>query len=161
MRYFSGVNFFIVISLFIFPPFLGHIFKFNHVFATGLILFTLALIIALCRPYKKMYMNVRDTVLLSHLALICLMLSQKTFKYFVPVIQVFIIFPFIVLIFVASFKLICKVHRSCCFKSVHLTKYLPRCCLKAHTYTEESDSKHWEPEVSSRSLPHYGATTKK
>ena len=76
MRYFSGLYFFLVIPLF-FHSLLNHIFHFDPWFISGTIVLLAALLILLCRPYKKMYMNICDTLLLSHLAMACFMLSQK------------------------------------------------------------------------------------
>ena len=57
-----------------------------------------SLMIALCRPYKKMYMNVLDSLLLAHLAIIChLISSYPGFNYtdnFVYTIIAMIALPF-------------------------------------------------------------------
>ena len=154
MRYFSGLYFFLVISLFSFPSLLTHIFNFDHWFIEGTILLLAALLIVLCRPYKKMYMNVCDTFLLSHLAIICFMFSQKKIRYFIPFMQVLFLLPFAVLVFVVCFRLFCKARRSLFIKSLHLTHYLPHCCLKAET--DDSSHNYKEPKVF-RSLQSYGA----
>ena len=44
----------------------------------GTIFLLAALLIALCKPYKRTYMNVSDTLLLSHLALLCHIISSNT-----------------------------------------------------------------------------------
>ena len=46
-------------------------------FVRGIILTVTALLIALCRPYKKAYMNVFDTILLLHYGLLCHLLSAE------------------------------------------------------------------------------------
>ena len=148
MRYFSGVYFFLVIPLFSFPSLMSHIFKFDQWFIKGTILLLAALLIVLCRPYKKMYMNVCDILLLSHSAMIHFMLSQKNIRYFIPFMQVLILLPFAVLVFVVCFRLFCKACRSLFNRSLRLTHYLPHCCLKADT----DDSSR-----SFRSLQSYGA----
>ena len=52
---------------------------FERWFARGTLLSITAVIIALCRPYKKSCVNVIDTLLLSHLALICYIFSVCAF----------------------------------------------------------------------------------
>ena len=154
MRYFSGVYFFLVIPLF-FHSLLNHIFHFDPWFISGTIVLLAALLIVLCRPYKKMYMNVCDTLLLSHLAMICFMLSQKNNKYFVPFMQVLFLLPFAILVFVVCFRLFCKARRSLFNRSQCLTHYLPHCCLKLDT-EDDSSRRYKEPKVF-QSLQSYGA----
>ena len=153
MRYFSGVYFFLVIPLF-FHSLLNHIFHFDPWFISGIIVSLTALIVVLCRPYKKMYMNVCDTLLLFHLALICYMFSQKNNRHFVLFMQVLIILPFALLVFVVCFRLLCKARGSLFNRSLRLTHYLPHCCLKADT--DDSSRTNKEPKVF-RSLQSYGA----
>ena len=99
-------------------------------------------------------MNVCDTLLLCHLAMICFMSSQKIIMYFVPFMQVLILLPFAVLVFVVCFRLLCKARRSLFNRSLRLTHYLPHCCLKADT--DDSSRSYREPKVF-RSLQSYGA----
>ena len=47
-------------------------------FIRGIIIAITALLIALCRPYKKTYMNVLDTILLLHFGLLCHLVSAET-----------------------------------------------------------------------------------
>ena len=154
MRYFSGIHFFLVIPLLLFPSLMSLISKFNLLFITGTILLIAALLIVLCRPYKKMYMNVCDTLLLSHLAMICFMFSQKKIRYFIPFMQVLFLLPFAVLVFVVCFRLLCKARSSLFNRSECLAHYLPHCCLKADT--DDSSCSYKEPKVF-RSLQSYGA----
>ena len=154
MRYFSGIHYFLVIPLLLFPSLMSYIFKFDLLFITGTILLIAALLIVLCRPYKKMYMNVCDTLLLSHLAMICFMFSQKKIRYFIPFMQVLFLLPFAVLVFVVCFRLFCKVRRSLFNRSLCLSHYLPHCCLKADT--DDSSCSYKGPKVF-RSLQSYGA----
>ena len=154
MRYFSGVYFFLEILLFFFPSLMSHIFKFDLWFTRGNTLLIAALLILLCRPYKKKYMNVCDTLSLYHLATICFMFSQKKIMYFIPFMQVLIILPFAVLVLVVCFRLLCKARRSLFNRSLRLTHYLPHCCLKADM--DDSSRSYKEPKVF-RSLQSYGA----
>ena len=154
MRYFSGVYFFLEIPLFSFPSLMSYIFKFNLWFIRGNVLLIAALLIALCRPYKKTYMNVCDTLLLCHLATICFLFSQTKIRYFIPLIQGLTLLPFAVLVFVVCFRLFCKACRSLFTRSLHLTQFQPHCCLKADT--DNSSRSYKEPKVF-RSLQSYGA----
>ena len=113
---------------------MSHIFKFHYWFIRGTILLIAAMLIVLCRPYKKMYMNVCDSLTFS--------LSNDLFYVFTDKTQVFysvyssfnsLSINFAVLFFVVCFKLLCKVHRSLFNRSQCLTQYLPHCCLKADT----------------------------
>jgi hypothetical protein len=47
-------------------------------FIRGTIITIAALLIALCKPYKKTYMNVLDTILLLHFGLLCHLVSAET-----------------------------------------------------------------------------------
>ena len=47
-------------------------------FVRGIIITVTALLIVLCRPYKKTYMNVLDTILLLHFGLLCHLISAET-----------------------------------------------------------------------------------
>ena len=153
MRYFSGIYYLLSLLLSLCPVLLYDMFKFKHYFVRGIIFSITAPVIALCRPHKKEYMNVCDTLLLSHLALICFMPSQQEMKYFVPFTQALILLPFAVLGFVICLKILCKTRRSHIIKSLHLSRYLPN-CLKAAVHDSCVNPK--EPETV-RSLHSYGA----
>ena len=45
-------------------------------FPRSIVFITTSLMIALCRPYNKMYMNVLDSLLLAHLAILCHLISS-------------------------------------------------------------------------------------
>ena len=108
MRYFSGFFFFLCMSLIFCPPNFHHLLGLDVWFTSGLIFSIAVLFFALCRPYKNMYLNVCDTLLLFYLATISYILSQKNIKYFVPLMQSLILFPFILLLFVICFKFMFK-----------------------------------------------------
>ena len=107
MRYFSGIYFFLEIALVVVVLLLSDIFHFSRWILRGMLFSITALLIALCRPYKQTYMNVSDSLLLTLLAFICYIFSSITiFKYFVPVMQTILLFPFTILtlcIFVKTF----------------------------------------------------------
>ena len=84
-------------------------------FPRSVVFIATSLVIALCRPYKKLYMNVLDSLLLAHLAILCHLISsypgfQRT-NYFVYVSFAMFTLPFIcfVLFFIyRAFKKIVK-----------------------------------------------------
>ena len=108
MRSFSGIYFFLFLCSVISAETFQHYFGIKKWFTFGLTFSIMVLLIALCRPYKKMYLNVCDTLLLFHLATIFYILSQENIKYFVPLMQSLILFPFILLLIVICFKFMFK-----------------------------------------------------
>ena len=119
MRYFSGIYFFLVIALSIAPPIFYYTLSFDKWLIRGTIFLVTALLIALCQPYKITYMNVCDTLLLSHFAMICFMLlSGRAVKYFDTFIHIFILIPFVILVVVICFKCMLKVCNSFFIKSL-------------------------------------------
>ena len=104
MRYFSGIYFFLILCSALSAGTFRHFLGFKKWFTFGLTYLIMVLLIALCRPYKKMYVNVCDTLLLFNLAMISYILSQENIKYFVPLTQSLILFPFVLLVFVICFK---------------------------------------------------------
>ena len=79
MRSFAGLYFAARILLFL-SGVIATVLKFstdNPFFLKGIIITITALLIALCRPYKKTYMNVLDTILLLHFGLSCHLVSAE------------------------------------------------------------------------------------
>ena len=75
-----------------------------------------------------MYMNTLDTLLLSHMALMCHVLSSYTKNvFFVPFMQSLILIPFAVFTVFLLIRIIRTVYRSCLMKSLF------QCCLKAES----------------------------
>ena len=75
--------------------------------------------IALCKPYKKLYMNVSDTLLLSHMALMCHILSLSTKnKLFLPFMQILFLIPFAVFTVCILFRIVHGIYRSLLMKSM-------------------------------------------
>ena len=72
MRSFSGIYFFLFLCSVISAETFQQYFGIKKWFTFGLTFSIMVLLIALCRPYKKMYVNVCDTLLLFHLATILL-----------------------------------------------------------------------------------------
>jgi hypothetical protein len=97
----------------------------------GVLLFTCAsLLISYVQPYKKSYMNILDTLLLAHLALLCLLVSTPfdNALYAVSVV-VLISLPLAVFLLYLSWHL--------------LTKWLlffPKMCLREHGFFQTDRS---------------------
>ena len=87
----------------------------NRWLLRGMFLSAAAILIALCRPYKKMYMTICDTLLLAHMAFICYILSSNLDRvtYFVQYIQAMIVLPHVVFALAIFMKLMCKLFRFC------------------------------------------------
>ena len=119
---------------------------FGKWFTQGALFSITAVVIALCKPYKKLYMNISDALLLSHLALICHILASDTkfIMYFLPFMQTLLLIPFAVFAVCVLFRIVHGIYRC------HFMKSLFRLCVKA-----ESDT-HIQQELS-RSVMTYGA----
>ena len=76
MRSFSGFYFLLRVLAYFTPILSFKIERMNECYSLGTIFLSSALIIALIKPYKKMYMNYLDTILLSNIALMCYTLSS-------------------------------------------------------------------------------------
>ena len=127
MRSFSGFYFLLRILEFA-GVIIFRILNFEPWFVRGTLFSFTAVVIALCRPYKKMYMNTLDTLLLSHMALMCHVLSSYTKNvFFVPFMQSLILIPFAVFTVFLLIRIIRTVYRSCLMKSLF------QCCLKAES----------------------------
>ena len=105
MRSFSGVYFYFMTGMFSFATFaLSVTIRVqNDWFSTSVIAMIMALTVAITKPYKKMYMNILDTLLLFCLALQNFTSASKLFHitrviYFIP------IFAFFLMILVKTIK---------------------------------------------------------
>ena len=81
-------------------------------FPTGTLVLLSALLIAFCKPYKKVYMNVLDTLLLAHFGLLCYFMSISCYfgkEYIIPVIKVAFLLPLAILILWLILQLIISV----------------------------------------------------
>ena len=89
-------------------------------FPRSVVFIASSLMIALCRPYKKMYMNVLDSLLLAHLAILCHLISsypgfQDTDKFVYTSIAI-IVLPlvcFVLFFIIGAFK---KIVKTSCFE---------------------------------------------
>jgi hypothetical protein len=78
MRSFAGL-YFIVRPLPFIAGAIASIFMISNndpYFPRSIVFIATSLMIALCRPYNKMYMNVLDSLLLAHLAILCHLISS-------------------------------------------------------------------------------------
>ena len=108
MRTFSGLYFGLrIISTFYFVT-LGFISQWTY---EAILFSSAAMLIALIQPYKKTYMNVLDSLLLSLLAMICLLLSMSSKYSSIRGIEVFTIslIPAAIFWLYLAFKLVFKV----------------------------------------------------
>lgn len=115
MRSFSGLHLLLRIMIIIPVLLLKSIFRLEEWFLRGIVLTIAALLVALCRPYKQMCTNILDSLLLFYLAVFCHLLSSNQdcqVLYFVPMMQVLILAPFVILIIVILIMLIRGVYRS-------------------------------------------------
>ena len=133
MRAFSGLYFLVRILVIVAPMALSHHIGMTVWFIRGAIFLFAALIVTLCRPYKKTYMNVSDALLLSHLVLLCHFISSKmrdSASVYVA-IQMAILTPFaifLLLLIIWVMSRLCNAQFQrlvLCFKS----------CLKSNTGT--------------------------
>ena len=112
MRSFSGLYFLLRIVAMYGPLIIHDLFRFEQWFLRGSSFSIAALIIALCRPYKKMLNNISDTLLLFHIATICYILSSDTkTKFFVPIMQALILIPFVIFCLFVAFKVAYKLYK--------------------------------------------------
>ena len=119
MRSFAGLSFVLRVMLF-FSKAVGALLLVsnNDPYYIRNIIFTLALLlISLCRPYKYMYMNVLDALLLAHLGLLCHLFSAyQGFRIqanFVLSVSVMVSLPFagfLVLILIRTLQKLIKTH---------------------------------------------------
>ena len=97
MRSFSGIYFLLRIMIYLSEAISRITLKFDPTLARGFVFSVTALVIALSRPYKKSYMNIMDSILLSHMATLCYIISSSSNnkpQFFLPVMQIMIFLPF-------------------------------------------------------------------
>ena len=110
MRSFAGLYFGARVLLFFSDmiTFGLHISESDPFFVRGIIIAITALLIVICRPYRKTYMNILDTILLLHFGLLCHLMSAeagfKNSKTLAIFIEVMIMLPLLccVLFFTAK-----------------------------------------------------------
>ena len=116
----------------------------NPYLPRNIILISASLLIALCRPYKEMYMNVLDTLLLAHFGLFChLVSSYQGFQIqyhssFVYSFEIVLVLPFAGFLLCLGFRCFhkaCKGHTFAC-----KCKYLC-CCNEIMDYYKKNSAK--------------------
>ena len=132
MRSFSGLHF----VLRVLSPILVATRRFLPQWSYEAILFSsAAMLIALVRPYKKMYMNVLDSLLLALLTMICHLLSISDSPYYLTIrgIEVFTIslIPGVTFWLYLIFKVVFKLWKQ--LKCYSRIKTLKTRALRAHT----------------------------
>ena len=94
-------------------------------FPTGTLVLISAILIASCKPYKKMYMTVADTLLLTHFGLLCYLMSVACLfneKYIWPFVKVLFLIPYAVFILWLLRMMVSFVRQSCSKRVEHLQR---------------------------------------
>ena len=129
MRTFSGFYFLVRILVVLIPQLLFTTLGLEIWLVRGTTFLFAALPIALCRPYKRTYMNVSDTFLLSHLALLCHIVSSNTKGVRIRVLlQIVILTPFAIFLL---FLIIRVLSRLCTARFQRYFFHL-KACLKSN-----------------------------
>ena len=127
MRSFAGLHLLLRIMIVTVVLLFYNIFRFQLWFLRGITFSITAALIALCKPYKKTYLNALDTTLLLYLSIFCHMLSsnrQGEIRYFVPLMQIMVLLPLGIFITVISIKLISGVYHLWIQKSQQLLTHI-------------------------------------
>ena len=125
MRSFSGLYFLLRVLISVGTQ-LPYQLNFEPWFSRGALLSITAMAIALCRPYKKSYMNISDTLLLLHMALMCHLLSSNTENLlFVPFMQTMLLIPFAIFTIYILYRIV----RGLCTSTLRKS-FLFQHCLK-------------------------------
>jgi hypothetical protein len=145
MRSFAGL-YFIVRPLPFIAGAIASIFMISNndpYFPRSVVFMSTSLVIALCRPYNKMYMNVLDSLLLAHLAILChLISSYPGFQHtnnFVYVTLAMIALPFVCFVLFFIHRAFKKIMKSSNFE--HFLR-ISKCIRVIHS---SSSSAHTDP----------------
>ena len=115
----------------------------------GLIFSFAALLIAFSKPYKLCYMNVLDTLLLTHLSLICHLLARNWFPGSETQILLVVLIPALILVLLIVFKLCCRIRNSITVKQCPVQLFWRR----QSEFTPEGDMSHENELISSLNQP--------
>ena len=111
MRSFAGLYFILRVTMF-FTNAIGALLSSDPYFIRGILFTATLVLISLCRPYKEMYMNVLDIMLLANLALLCHLVSSydgfKVQAKFVLTVCVMVLLPFAGFLLLLTVKLFRK-----------------------------------------------------
>ena len=86
-------------------------------FPTGTLILVATLLVASCKPYKKTYMNVVDTLLLSYFGLLCYLMSvtysfKKQYNIILPAVKILFLIPLAIFILYLVLQIVLKVIKS-------------------------------------------------
>ena len=113
-RSFSGFYFLLSVMILLVQAVNRSTFRFEVWFARGFVFTSSALLMALSRPYKKTYVTVVDSMLLSHLAILCYLASTNHKSWFyLKYIHAAILLPFTIFSLIIVYRIargVYKVH---------------------------------------------------
>ena len=117
IRSFSGFYFLLRLVICLANQINYSTFHFEMWLVCGFVLSVTALLIALCRPYKETIMNVVDSILMTHLATLCYIVSSNNEgRNHVKFFQTVVAFPFVIFSLTIAYRIVrgicsnCKVH---------------------------------------------------
>ena len=143
MRSFASLYFILRVILF-FTKGIGALLMISNkdpYFNRGIVFMAILVLLSLCRPYKAMYMNVLDVLLLAHLGLLChLVSSHQGFgdqaKFEVTIIATFLM-PFAGFVLMVSVRALQNIIKTRCFQTIlKKSKQLCKCVF----FTEQARS---------------------
>ena len=110
MRSFSGIYFLLKIIIYSAEILSRITLNLDQHFAREFVFIIAALLITLSRPYKKTYMNVMDTILLSHMATFCYIIASTSNlnhrpSIFLLLMHVMIAVPFIIVFLFTAYRM--------------------------------------------------------
>ena len=107
------------------------------VFFAVVLFASISVLIAFVKPYKRTYMNIVDTLLLGHLALLCLLVSTpfENNSLFALCKVILSLIPLIVFLLYHALSLICKLKRFTMFKKCLSCECCPRRADNVHNNT--------------------------
>ena len=143
MRSFSGLYFYFMIGEFLLATLVLNLVIHGKIilFFTGVISLIMALTVAITKPYKKNYMNIMDTLLLSCLALQNFALASRLFR----ITRMFLLTPIFTFFLIILLKTIMHFKKCPC----NIKAKLCMCCVffrflatnkRIHTETDSSES---------------------
>ncbi len=131
MRSFSGIYFILRIIVYFAEIISRATLNLDQYLTRGFVFSVTALLIALIRPYKKTYMNVVDTVLLSHMATFCYIIASTSIlnhksPILLPLMYMMIALPIIITFLLTVSRMTCGILKKCLQWSSFATVCLTR-----------------------------------
>ena len=119
--------------MFVIPELLYSMLRLELWFVRGAIFLFAALLISLCRPYKSTYLNILDTLLLSHLSLLCHIASSNAKGASMQLLtQVAILTPFVIFLLSIIIRIMSPL---CTARFQRFILHLKACLKKSSTGT--------------------------